>query len=803
FWPDGQRMDRGWAFSQADTPQNPFGTATGEYMGHFLKHYFGTGGTAGQPRPKLVEVINEPMYHLVDINPVNQPIDIFRYHNSVAQQIKRISPEVQVGGWCTAFPDLEKNNFQQWEQRWKLFMDTSGSHMDFWTMHLYDWPVFDGKQLYRKGSNLEATFDMMEHYSQLKFGRVKDFMVSEYGAQTHEYIGRWSPYRDWLHMKSVNSMMMQFMERSPLMNQTTNFLIIKATWGTIGVDDTYTHRLLRRANEPDFYSGTWVYTENVKVYQLWNKVEGRRVDTWSSDLDVLTDAFVKDNKAFVILNNLDFEDQTIQLTVAETHGQLPDQLLVRRLYLGDSHPQVDQNAPIYDTLTYEANVPNELILKPEATYVLEYTYPSSLVVDQVSQEVKHYAETYYQSIEAATPDTFQIKGVDKQAFGEATLRIGLGREHGKSLRPQVWVNDSLVGVPYDFRGDDQRQRETYFGVVEVNVPYDLLQVDNEVRLSFDDDGGFVSSLALQSYAFTQPISRSRVDTLAALNIYPDSATLQLNSGFQLEERFLPFDAALPRVEWMSLDSSIATVGPTGLVTTHALGSTQVIVKTPDGAYADTAFIKVENVPPSISVDDPNKYISTQYFSGEELEVIVNYSAGTGHTVTEVLNGVQVMLREVTPNWLAVNDYVASDPSAIGQQSGQARVTIDLTDVPPSADLPNGNFYFLFPRFNSSSGQSLAYNGLNPITILAGTSDVAEVDATQQVKVYPNPAQDRLLIESEYPYAQAVFYNLSGQVVHRASVKDGEIILRPLVEGMYFLELSDEVQRTVVRVTIQR
>ena len=69
--------------------------------------------------------------------------------------------------------------------------------------------------MYRKGSNMEATMDMIEQYSMIKLGEVKPLMISEYSAQTHDYNRKpWSPYRDWLRLKSTNSMLMQFMERT-------------------------------------------------------------------------------------------------------------------------------------------------------------------------------------------------------------------------------------------------------------------------------------------------------------------------------------------------------------------------------------------------------------------------------------------------------------------------------------------------------------------------------------------------------------------------------------------------------------
>ncbi len=160
-----------WALSQSNTPQVPFGTASGEFMGRYIKENFGTGGTTEEKRPTYCEVISEPEWDLVDFTPTPIPFEqICTFHLNAAKEIHKLVPDMPVGGYCTAFPDHEKDNFAGWTGRWKLFMDIAGAEMDFWTIHLYDFPsISNGKKRYRKGGNMEATFDMMEQYSMMKF----------------------------------------------------------------------------------------------------------------------------------------------------------------------------------------------------------------------------------------------------------------------------------------------------------------------------------------------------------------------------------------------------------------------------------------------------------------------------------------------------------------------------------------------------------------------------------------------------------------------------------------------------------
>ncbi|MCI2283959.1 hypothetical protein L3081_11795 [Colwellia sp. MSW7] len=99
--------------------------------------------------------------------------------------------------------------------------------------------------------------------------------------------------------------------------------------------------------------------------------------------------------------------------------------------------------------------------------------------------------------------------------GEAVLRLGIGRDHGKSLLPTVKVNNTTLTVPADFRGYDQIQgkkysgRDNYFGVIEIPVPLVTLQTSNTITVNFSDTGGFVSTAALQVFTTSKLLTRSQ------------------------------------------------------------------------------------------------------------------------------------------------------------------------------------------------------------------------------------------------------------------------------------------------------
>ncbi|GAL62672.1 T9SS type A sorting domain-containing protein [Algibacter lectus] len=399
-------------------------------------------------------------------------------------------------------------------------MDVAGNNMDFWSIHLYDFPsIGGGQKKLRSGSNVEATLDMMEQYSYMSFGEVKPFVISEYGAQMHDYSNQqWSPYRDWLHLKAQNAQLMSFLDRPNNIASAINFVIVKAEWGyNNGIP--YNHRLMRKENEPTSYTGQWVYTDMVKFYQLWSDVNGTRIDTFSDNLDIQVDGYVDGNKAYVILNNLNFTDEEIDLDVIEIDGLSIASLIKKHLYLdGSNLPQLLEEPIAVNTSTVTLNA--------ESTMILEYTFSNAILIDETTTETKYYATTYLQPIIANQTTNFQVNDVLKSTFGEAVLRVGLGRLHGTSLQPTIKVNGTLIDVPENWRGDNQTQRERFFGVLEIPVPFSLIQADNTVSVEFGDTGGHISTLTLQVFNFSSDLRNLTLDVqdnklAPSIKLYPN------------------------------------------------------------------------------------------------------------------------------------------------------------------------------------------------------------------------------------------------------------------------------------------
>ncbi|WP_010522754.1 T9SS type A sorting domain-containing protein [Aquimarina agarivorans] len=522
FFPNGRHATgQGWFFSETNSAEEPFASATGQFMGLFMQELYGEGGTTGAPRPEYVEVINEPFFPLIDFASAGEEssaTDIFEMHKTVADSVRKYSPESKIGGFTNAFPDLEAEGFEaqnkvpfgQWEERWRRFIDEVGPQMDFYSIHLYDFHSIGGKEQLRKGSNMEATMDMIEHYNTLQYGEVKPWVISEYGGQLNDFYAQpWSPARDWLILKSFSSMMMQFMERPDVIEKTVPFALGKAEFlfGEQAEGFAYPWRMMRKKDEPaSRNSDEYVFTDVVKFYQLWSDVNGTRVDTKSTDLDILVDAYVDtpENKAYLILNSLAETNLSVNLNEFGLGTSNVTGVKIKHLFLGAN------NVPVLD-ITESNTAPESVVVNEEGTLIIEYTFDNAVAISETSTESKTYATTYKQAIVADQAISFTIPNITLGTDGEALLRLGVGRTIDASRVPVVTVNGTPISVPTDYRGDVQTQRDSFFGILEIPVPFEnLVSGNNEVTVSFNDDGGFISSVALQTFDFSREVTRTPI-----------------------------------------------------------------------------------------------------------------------------------------------------------------------------------------------------------------------------------------------------------------------------------------------------
>ncbi|WP_211211957.1 T9SS type A sorting domain-containing protein [Flexithrix dorotheae] len=518
LYPNGTATQKGWI---------PEGyPAIAQFYAHYLKEYYGENGGK---RPRYLEVLNEPLVHLNQLNTTSE--NIAKFHNYVADSVRSLNPDVQVGGYTGAWPEFENKDFEKWDSSWKTFIDIAGENMDFLSFHIYDTPKLQNPA-FRKGSNAEAILDMVEQYSMLKLGEVKPIIISEYGGCCADWDGPYSEERDWRQMKSISGILMSLMDRPDMMLKAIPFIVDKAVWYSNANPYPYPHVLLREVD------GEWVYTHLVKFYQLWQEVEGTRVDTYSYNPDIQVHAYVNGEKAYVILNNLGFEQQEIPVQIFDQENIDITQIKVKHLFARDNIPQLTD-------VTVENTVHN-FEIAPEGTMVIAYTFSEALSFTDEIQQSKYYANDYLKPISANEEISFHINNVQTADLGEAFLRVSVGRDHGKSLHPSIIFNGETIEVPENWKGDDQHGRNRFFGTIEIPVDIKLVNENNVIDIKFEDTNGHISSVTLVVKSSTKEIKREAEqnevtgmgnDKPADIHIFPNPTSGKLK--VDIPQKYLP------------------------------------------------------------------------------------------------------------------------------------------------------------------------------------------------------------------------------------------------------------------------
>lgn len=549
MYPNGQTTPGGVTYASYE--------AVAEFYAHFFKEFYGNGGSSGAKKPTYLEVFNEPFVKANDIGTTRA--NISEFHKVVAQRVRQVHPNMQVGGYGAAHPAYEDNNFGHWNACWKTFIDIAGAEMDFYSYHLYDFqPDQASPQAKRKGSNIEAIMDMVEHYSVLKHGSRKPVYITEFGYFLREAV-YYNKQSDWFQLRSYNSMIMQFMERQDVLIGAIPFMILKAEWGRTSDGIPYGPRLLRQKKEVAGHTGNgddWVYTDLVKYFEFWKDLNGTRAESRSNNADILTDAYVDSNKAYVLISNLSTSPKELALDINETEG-------LGLLNISVSHLHANaQNEAVWDK--FNLLPATKVQIGAEATMILTYEYDGNIVQNEASLESKYFADQYLKPIQANTEIKVNINGVQKANIGEAVLRIGMGRDHGLSLRPTVKVNGVNVSVPTNWKGDDQSTRNKFFGVLEVPVPYSLIQANNEIAISFSDNGGHISSISLQHFDQTiaprKPLTSLEKGMETELLVYPNPAQEKVTIEFpentqKAEARIFDMKGALLHSQDISINNN--------------------------------------------------------------------------------------------------------------------------------------------------------------------------------------------------------------------------------------------------------
>lgn len=585
-----------------------------------------------------------------------------------------------------------KDDWWQWDALYQEFMETCAENMDFYAIHFYDWPSGRDNIVYRTGGAVEATLDMIESYDIDRFGTRKDIVVSEFGT-VGPYVDE-LPYkrRDWENLRPFNQMFMQFLERPSHIVLTMPFAPIKAVWGDWYNDDG---SLLRRYpstmmdpvgdyRSPGLEHEEWEWSGMILWYELWKDVKGTRIDTKSTNPDIQVDAYVDGKHVYLILNNLEISEEYINLNMFDAYDNTVKSVRMTHQYLDEN-----QDLPVNEEHTM-ASLPAQVKLVRSSTMILDIEYADEVTIDEESKEKKYVSERFATGTNTFGRDKYyspkhsgelvaNVNNVTVPEIGEATLRIGLRTWNG--LKASVTVNGTSVlsmtsqSSDLNVRGRQvSRGGNGYYGMIELDVPLDILKENNEIRIDVPHTSPDFSSVQLQVWDMTTTPGRFE----ESAEVKPTALTLgDVNTLMQgvtatLEAVFTPANTTNKALEWSSSNPSIVSVDEYGVVTGNAASGEVVITATSleDGSVFATntiTAIAFEGVAvTSVSISEGEE-IEIPYYTNTQLTASVLPSNASNQDITWSSSDEDIV-------------YVSSIGKVTGKQlGGKATITASITD----------------------------------------------------------------------------------------------------------------------------
>ncbi len=492
------------------------------------------GKNADQQRLlKYYELMNEPFVHINDFAPISKREEIVEQMSllwkKTAEHLHQEIPNTLVGGYSGAWAEPEFNNFQHWHSDMKPFMDIAGSSMDFLSTHLYDGATKKGENINRTGCNTEAILDLIDAYSHQKWGAVKPQVISEFGKAVRAWLKDslnlkepkpYSPQRDGEILRSINAFVLQFMSRPDRILKTIPCIVTKGKFYYEGSRNPnqypYPWVLMRKLNDDSY-----AFTHLFKFYEFWKGIQGNRTFISASDPDILKQSFLDGNKAFVILHSLEETEKWISIKFLNDSGADIHRFRIRKLH------QDTNGIPLLESEESNA-LPDSLSLTPGATVVIECHLSKLLSPERTLQVNNYYAPQLLTPIVASTEHLLTINDVVIRE-GTATLRLGLGHDHGASLHPTLKINGTNVPVPRDWMGYNQAIRKRFFGTTGIPIQSCLLKRDNEISVTFEDGGGHISTTTLEAENTinSQPEEDALSLNMAPTLLYKDSLNINV------------------------------------------------------------------------------------------------------------------------------------------------------------------------------------------------------------------------------------------------------------------------------------
>ncbi|XP_046547165.1 uncharacterized protein LOC124257188 isoform X2 [Haliotis rubra] len=439
--------------------------------------------------PYIFEVINEPD---VDEQYIDPQLNI-DYHRAVADKLKsRFGMKVAGPSYTSmALRQADLNNFSYWKRTAK-FMDMSLDHLDFFSFHSYN-HMNDAAGHSYSGINedrLFASLDMVENYSHIKIGKGVQLVNTEYGLGLNN-LGLGANFEnamsDFQTIYQANGFMFSFLNLREFMDRATVFLLSNELYPG---HTSLRNSLFTTDGHPLEPTKFFLFWKNFINIQKFLRVSSQH-NGQERTVSPLALANPHTKEMVVLLHNFGNKSENVKLDfpnnwINPSSGEQTCILFEKGKTAVHSDSHFDRSK-----LHGSVALP--------ATSTCFYKFKTNYIFSKIHSDNQN---TYYGKnmlIPISNGRAQTTIGVPSSGYHEAHLRVGISRGRTHTTKPKTVVfNGHTLSSSYMLFDamKTQSKRKTNWNVWEFVVPESLVKTTNTVSMTFDGDGGSVTSVAL-------------------------------------------------------------------------------------------------------------------------------------------------------------------------------------------------------------------------------------------------------------------------------------------------------------------
>ncbi|XP_046353112.2 beta-porphyranase A-like [Haliotis rufescens] len=445
-------------------------------------------GTNGKP-PQFFEVINEPDGQWKNTNWTT----FITFHRAVAQKIKAKYPNIKVG-WPTytgASILFDRNDFRTWKTLAK-FLDMALNHLDFFSFHSYSSMDVSGGSHHFHGSSEARLFgllDLVESYSQKKKGKLIDIIVSEFGLGPVSGLDvqKPSPYLDWAYIYQHNSQIFTFLQRRDVMRKAVAFLL------------TYTDLLGQASINYSILDKNHKERDIAQAFKFWKSFYDTmtylRIDSQfhNAERKVVSHVLVdqRNGSLSILLHNLDQKPSHVKLNFDKGWFHTSSGKSTCEYLNAQKKPTLDTNKPVHVT--------NSTVTVPaEASCYFQFHTTHNFAHAPTVTQNTYYSTDMVVAIHNTVVDVkVNVPNIGNIDFVRLRVSVSFSMKSPHQKLKTVVVNTHTLTSFYSLHTHSGAGEDTVWEVFEYNVPSNMLhQHNNDVKLSFSEAGGYLSTVAV-------------------------------------------------------------------------------------------------------------------------------------------------------------------------------------------------------------------------------------------------------------------------------------------------------------------